>query len=360
MLSMFTRASSSPDKIMHKTREVMRDVVEYRMSGRVDASAYSNLKVLLDELVEVHKFDETLFEENICFEPEREIKCVDIIELMGPEIAREIVLPVRYYANFLVSYCREDIAKTLTEYALRFNRDEANTVTALRKLIHKKVLERAKELDERLPDINIIIRDENDELKIIKTDDEIVGKFIVKKMIENFDMFYIRKVYLENIGLIDRNEKNIRNSLFRLKFYNNSLYILRVLLNLNIKDFGDDAVDIGIANCCRISGVKLRGDINEVVASLDKFANRKGYLGLDFIDKVAADVSKFHDDIIKDKLDYDIIRETINLITENVKLELVREITACIAVLLLTKYKHGKLGALEKLCILDGILSKAL
>ncbi|MGL4452808.1 MAG: hypothetical protein ACRCTZ_16700 [Sarcina sp.] len=360
MLSIFKHGASSPDKVVVKAKELMMDVVGYRMSGRVDADAYSELKVVLDELVEDHSLEEEKFDETICFEPQKVIKSLDLVSIVKGENPREIIVPIDMYADFIVSYCREKIGEVLVDYALGFNRAEANTVTALREELHQKTLEFAViNLDENLDKINLMNRNEEEELVIVKPSDEVVGKFIVKEMIANFDMFYIRKVYLEKVGIIDKEEKNIRNTIFKNKFYNNSLYILRVLLNLNIKDYGSNAIDIGVADCCRISGVKLRGDLDEVVASLEKFANRKGYLNLDYIDSVAKDINDFHNDILANKVDYNLILETIHMLTNNVDLNLIREIIAAIAVLLLTKYKKGKVGALEKLCILDGVINKA-
>lgn len=360
MLSIFKRGVSSPDKISSKAKELMLDVVGYRMSGHINGSAYSNLKVLLNELVEEHSLEEERFEEAICFEPQKVMNVLNIASIVKDENPREIIVPIDMYADFIVSYCREKIGEVLVDYALGFNRAEANTVTGLREEIHEKAVDFAIiNLDENLDKINIMARDEEEELIVVKPMDEIVGKVIIKKMIENFDMFYIRKVYLEKVGIISKEEKNIRNTIFKNKFYNNSLYILRVLLNLNIKNYGDNAIDIGVANCCRISGVKLRGDLDVVVASLEKFANRKGELNLAYIDSVAKDISDFHDDILENNLDYNIILETIDMLTNDVDLNLVREITAKIAVLLLTKYKKAKVGALEKLCILDGVMNKA-
>ncbi|MGL4761080.1 MAG: hypothetical protein ACRCWG_06420 [Sarcina sp.] len=360
MLSIFKKGVSTPEKISDKAKELMIDVVSYRMSGTINASAYNNLKVLLGELVEKHSLNEERFEETICFEPQKEIMALDLVSIIKGENPREIIVPIEMYADFIVSYCREKIGEVLVSYALGFNRDEANTVTELREEIHEKVLAYAiVNLDENLDKINIMMKNEEDELKITNPKDEEVGKEIIRKVVSNFDMFYIRKIYLEKIGIIKNTESNIRNVIFKNKFYNNSLYILRVLLNLNVKNYGDNAIDIGVANCCRISGVKLRGDLDVVVASLEKFASRKGELNLDYVDSVASDIDKFHKDILENNLDYGLILETIEMLTNDVDLNLVREITAQIAVLLLTKYKKGKVGALEKLCILDGVMNKA-
>ncbi|WP_297520335.1 hypothetical protein [uncultured Clostridium sp.] len=360
MLSIFKNGVNSPEKISGKAKELMLDVVSYRMSGTINASAYNNLKVLLDELVEEHSLEEERFDEAICFEPQKEIRALDLAKFIKGENPREIIIPLDMYADFIISYCREEIGNILVAYALGFNRDEADTVTGLREEIHQKAINFAvMNYDENLDKINLMMRNENDELKIIKPTDEEVGKEIVREMITNFDMFYVRKAYLEKVGIIGENEVNIRNTIFKNKFYNNSLYILRVLLNLNVKNYGDNAIDIGVANCCRISGVKLRGDLAVVVASLEKFANRKGELNIAYADSVAKDIGKFHKDMLENKIDYRTILETIDMLTNDVDLSLVREITAEIALLLLTKYKKGKVGALEKLCILDGVMSKA-
>lgn len=363
MLSRFKNGVNAQERTMEKIKELMIDVSSYKMSGRIDESAYSNLKVTLAELEENHSFDNHDFTEEACFEPDKVIKSLNLVELAKAENPREIVVPVDKYAIFIVSYCREIIADVLANYAIRFDRDESNTVTALRKLIHNKALEYAVTLNPILDKINIITKNkETDELRLIKPTDEEVGKVIVKQMIKNFDMFYITNAYLEKVNIIDKNETNIRNSILEIKFYNNALYILRVLLSLNIKSASGNAIDIGIAHCCRISGVKLIGETQEVIESLNKFADRKGGINFefDFIDKVASDISDFHDDIINQKLDYNKIKDTISLLTNNVDLNLIRETIAKISVLLLTKYKTGKLASLEKLCILDGIIGKAL
>lgn len=360
MLGKFKKGVTAPEKILDKAREIMTDVVTYRMSGNIDNDAFGDLKIVLNELEENHCLNSQNYKEGICFEPDKIISSLNVAAIIGNQNPREIALPIESYATYIVSYCRENIAEVLSNYALRFNRDKCNTVTELRETIHSSALDFAvSNFNSNVDKINLIIRDENNILKAIKPRDEEVGKAIVKSMLDNFDMFYIRKVYLEELGIIDKHEDNIRNTIFKIKFYNNSLYILRVLLNLNIKSAGSTAIDLGIANCCRISGVKLVGDLDVVIASLEKFANRKGILEFDYIEKVAKDIDDFHSDIIHENLDYNLVSETINLLTKNVDLNLIREITAKIALLLLTKYKSGKLGLLEKLCILDGIMNKA-
>ena len=358
MLSRFKKGIDTPEKIKAKAKDIMLDVVSYRMSGTIDSSSYNNLKEILLELEEDHSFSDADFDEAICFEPEKVVRTLDLVSLVKDTNPREIVVPVRVYAAFIASYCREAIGAVLSDYALKFNRNSANTVTELRELILSSALAYATGLEPNIDKINLVLHTK-DVFKIIKPSDEEVSKILIKYIVRNFDMFYIRKIYLEKVNIINPEKDNIRTSIFKVKFYNNSLYILRVLLNLNIKDYGDNAIDIGVANCCRISGVKLRGDLDEVIASLEKFANRKGYLGLPFIERVAKDISSFHIDMLNNKIDYNLIEETIDVLIKEVDLNLIREIIACIAVLILTKYKHGKLGALEELCILDGIIGKA-
>ena len=358
MLSRFKKSMDTPEKIKAKAKDIMLDVVSYRMSGTIDSSSYNNLKEILAELEEDHSFSEDDFDDDICFEPQKVVRALDLVSLVKDTNPREIVVPVRVYAAFIASYCREAIGAVLSDYALKFNRTSANTVTELRELILDSALAYATGLEPNIDKINLVLHTK-DVFKIIKPQDEEVSKILIKYIIRNFDMFYIRKVYLEKINVIKVDEDNIKTSIFKVKFYNNSLYILRVLLNLSIKAYGDNAVDIGVANCCRISGVKLRGDLDEVIDSLEKFANRKGYLGLEFIDIAARDISSFHIAMLNNKIDYTLIQATIEMLIEEVDLNLIREIIACIAVLILIKYKHGKLGALEELCILDGIIGKA-
>lgn len=361
MLDKYRRGIISREKLMDKLRDYMSSVTEYRLSGTVDESYYNNIMDILDEIEINHSIEQACEDECVCYEADKVIKCIDLIDVMGDAKPREIAIPADKFANYIVSHCRLVISEFLSEYSLGFNREDSNDVNELRETIQEESLNYAvANINENLDKLSIIVRDKKTgQLRILKPRDEEVGKVIVKKIIDNYDMFYIKKVYLEKKGIVEPMDSNIRNSLLKIKFYNNSLYILRVLLELNIKKMGHNAVNIGVANCFRSMSVKVRGDLDEVIISLDKFANRKGNLEFDYINKVAKDIDSFHKDILANKIDYNLVKETIALLTANVDLNLIREIIAKIGVVLLTEHKSGKIADLEKLCILDGIINKA-